>query len=100
VQIGRSFCPTGAPVAHATVRVGSIALNDQQKPVVGQARLIRHIVVPTCADHAHSTTTLEFRVAPPVAVTVHVDPTIRPADYAVGGDTRRLGAQLGFGFSP
>jgi hypothetical protein len=100
VQIGRSFCPTGAPIAHATVRVGSIALNDQQKPVVARARFVRHIVVPTCADHPHSTRTLEFRVAPPVAVTVHVDPTIRPADYAAGGDTRLLGAQLGFGFSP
>lgn len=97
VQVWSTLCPPNAPVQHATVTVGTVALNDQQKPVIGRTEAVRRIVVPTCADKTR-TATLQFRVAPPVAVKVHVSPTIQPSSYGLG-DTRQLGAHLGFGFS-
>jgi hypothetical protein len=99
VQVGRTFCPPGAPVAHAIVRVGPVALNDQQKPIVRKATYTRRIVVPSCADQKHPTRTLTFTVAPPLAVEVHVDKTISPADYGQS-DARQLGAQVGYSWTP
>ena len=98
VQVWSTLCPPGAPTQHATVRVGTVALNDQQKPIVGRLEAIRRMVVSTTCSGGRGVTTLEFHVAPPVAVTVHVSPTIRPSDYG-GSDSRELGAHLGFGFS-
>ncbi len=97
VQVWSTLCPPGAPVQHATVRVGTVALNDQQKPVVGRLEAQRQLVVPTTCSGGRGVATLDFHVAPPVAVTVHVSPTIRPSDYG-GSDSRELGAHLGFGF--
>ena len=98
VQVWSTLCPTGAPVQHATVRVGTVALNDQQKPVIGRLDAIRRIAVGTTCSGGTGVATLRFHVAPPVAVTVHVSPTIRPSDYGIS-DSRELGAHLGFGFA-
>jgi hypothetical protein len=97
VQVWSSLCPENAPKQHAIVRVGSVALNNQQKPIVGKTDAVRRFVVPNCLDKKHPVKNLFFHVAPPVAVTVHVTPTLRPADYGQG-DVRELGAHLGFGF--
>jgi hypothetical protein len=98
VQVWSTLCPPNAPKQHATVRVGTVALSNQQKPIVRRTEAVRHIVVANCADKVR-VTTLKFHVAPPVAVTVHVSPTLRPSDYGQG-DVRQLGAHLGFGFTP
>ena len=57
---------------------------------------MRNIRVSNCSDK-NRVSTLTFHVAPPVAVTVHVAPTLRPSDYGQG-DVRELGAHLGFSF--
>ncbi|HEY2327002.1 MAG TPA: hypothetical protein VGH52_05900 [Gaiellaceae bacterium] len=99
VQISSTLCPTNAPVQHATVRVGPVALNDQQKPVVAHAVYVRRIVVPSCHDPQHKPAYLTFSVRPPVAVTVMVTPTIQPSAYGGSSDSRELGAQVGYGWT-
>jgi hypothetical protein len=96
VQAWSTLCPPKAPRQFATIKVGTVALNSQQKPVVGRVEATRHIRVANCSDK-NRYSTLTFHVAPPIAVTVHVAPTLRPADYGQG-DARELGAHLGFGF--
>jgi hypothetical protein len=96
VQAWSTLCPPSAPRQYATIKVGTVALNDQQKPIVGRVEATRRIRVANCADKDR-VTTLTFHVAPPVAVTVHVAPTLRPSDYGES-DVRELGAHLGFGF--
>jgi hypothetical protein len=97
VQVWSTLCPPHAPRQSATVKVGTVALNAQQKPVVGNLEATRRIRVSNCSDKQR-VTTLRFHVAPPLAVSVHVTPTLRPSDYGQG-DPRELGAHLGFGFS-
>jgi hypothetical protein len=96
VTIGSTLCPTGAPVQHATVIVGPVALNNQQKPIVSHAVFTRRVVVPTCHDPRKRSATLTFRVRPPVAVSVDVKPTIQPSAYGGSSDARRLGAHVGY----
>lgn len=96
LQVWSTLCPPHAPRQFAYVKVGSVALNDQQKPIVGKLDASRKIRVANCSDK-NRVATLTFHVAPPVAVTVHVAPTLRPSDYGQG-DVRELGAHLGFGF--
>ncbi|HEX5480080.1 MAG TPA: hypothetical protein VFY79_10215, partial [Dehalococcoidia bacterium] len=99
VQIASTLCPTNAPVQHAIVRVGPVALNDQQKPVVQRAVFVRRIVVPTCKDPRNRSVKLTFAARPPVAVTVTVTPTIQPSSYGGSSDSRQLGAQVGYSWS-
>ena len=96
VQAWSTLCPPSAPRQLATIEVGTVALNDQQKPIVGRLEATRKIRVANCSDKDR-VTTLTFHVAPPIAVTVHVAPTLRPSDYGLS-DVRELGAHLGFGF--
>jgi hypothetical protein len=100
VQLSSTLCPPHAPVHHATVRVGPVALNEQRAPIVLHPTFVRRVVVPTCADPpSHRSTTLDFHVRTPVAVEVHVDKTIEPAAYGISDDTRQLGAEVGFSFA-
>lgn len=96
VQAWSTLCPPKAPPQYATIKVGTVALSNQQKPVVGRVEASRRIRVANCSDK-NRVTTLTFHVAPPIAVTVHVAPTLRPSDYGLS-DVRELGAHLGFGF--
>lgn len=96
LQLWSTLCPPGAPRQYAYIKVGTVALNDQQKPVIGRLEAFRKVRVSNCADK-NRVTTLRFHVAPPVAVTMHVAPTLRPADYGQS-DVRELGAHFGFGF--
>ena len=99
VQIASTLCPTNAPVQHAVVRVGPVALNDQQKPIVQHVMFVRRVVVPTCKDPRNRSAKLTFAVRPPVAVTVIVTPTIQPSSYGGSSDSRQLGAQVGYSWS-
>lgn len=99
VELSRTFCPAGAPRAHATIRVGPVALSDQQKPILKRVLFTKRVPVPTCLDK-HSTRVVSFHVAPPVVMTVHVTPTIQPSSYGASSDVRFLGAHVGFGFTP
>jgi hypothetical protein len=96
VQAWSTLCPPNAPRQTAIIKVGTVALNNQQKPVVGRVEALRKIRVANCSDK-NRVSTLTFHVAPPLAVTVHVSPTLRPSDYGQG-DVRELGAHLGFSF--
>lgn len=95
VSVGRTgFCSNAAPPAHVTIRVGPLQLNEQNAPVVLQPTDIRRLVVPNCLSKE-----LTFRIAPPVAVELTATPLVHPLDYNVG-DSRYLGAQVGFAFTP
>lgn len=97
VQVGRQFCPVGAPRTHATVLVGPLTLDANNNATIRKIAARRRFVVPTCLDKP-STKTLHFQVAPPFDVQVHIDHTVRPTDYGQS-DARQLGAQVGFGFT-
>ncbi len=88
------FCAQTAPEAHVTIRIGTVALNEQQKPVLGRTLVTRHRVLANCAQWVE---TLPAR--PPFAVTVHVTPLIRPSDYGAS-DARELGAVVDWKFTP
>jgi hypothetical protein len=95
VSASRSaFCNQSAPKAHVTIKVGTVALNDQFKPVLGRALVIRHRVLANCATWEE-----KLPARPPFAVTVHVTPLIRPADYGAS-DARELGAVVDWKFTP
>jgi hypothetical protein len=88
------FCNQSAPKAHVTIELGTVALNEQQKPVIGKVLVVRRRVLANCAQWVE-----RLAARPPVAVAVHVSPTFRLVDYG-GSDTRDLGAQVGWTFTP
>jgi hypothetical protein len=93
-SVGRAgFCGAGVTAPHITVRIGPVRLNEQKAPFVAAPTAVRRLVVPNCA-----TRTLTFRITPPFAVEVSATPLVHPVDYNVG-DSRYLGAQVGFSFS-
>jgi hypothetical protein len=95
VSASRSgFCNQAAPKAHVTIKVGTVALNQQQKPVLGKTLAVRRRILPNCGQWEEA-----IPVRPPFAVTVHVEPTVRPSDYGAS-DARELGAQVGWTFEP
>jgi hypothetical protein len=95
VSASRSgFCNQAAPKAHVTIKVGEVALNEQQKPVLGRALVIRRRVLANCATWAE-----KIPARPPFVVTVHVTPLVRPSDYGTS-DARELGAVVDWAFTP
>lgn len=95
VTVGRAgFCASNAPKTHIAVRVGPVALNQQRAPIVTRASRIERFVLPNCRSKR-----ILVPVVPPVAVVVTASPTVRPSDYGIG-DSRDLGAQVGFSFTP
>jgi hypothetical protein len=94
IVVSRSgFCSKAVPGTHVTLRVGPLALNEQHAPSVSHATWTKTFLLPNCGVR-HFTVT----IAPPLAVQVRADPTVRPTDYG-GSDNRDLGAQVGFSFS-
>jgi len=87
------FCSKVAPGTHITVRVGPLALNEQHAPSVAHATWVKRFLLPNCQVRRFTVT-----IAPPLAVQVHADPTVRPSDYG-SSESRELGAQVGFSFS-
>jgi hypothetical protein len=90
----RAFCNRTAPPAHVTVGVGPAGLDEQQKPYLPRATLVRRFVVQNCTQRA-----IEIPARPPFAVTVRVSPRVRPSDFG-GSDARDLGAIVGWSFTP
>jgi hypothetical protein len=76
-----------------TVRVGPLVLNEQHAPAVSRATWSKAFALPNCAQRTFTVT-----IAPPLAVQVHADPTVRPSDYGAT-ESRDLGAQVGFSFT-
>jgi hypothetical protein len=89
----RGFCATGLPAPHIVVRAGPIELNEQRAPVVRRPSYVRRLVVPNCQVR-----NLTIRIRPPFAVQVSATPLFHPVDYNIG-DSRYLGAQVGFAFT-
>jgi hypothetical protein len=87
------FCASTAPPAHITLRVGPVALNEQRAPIVERASRIERVILPNCRSK-----TVSVAAVPPVAVIVTAS-TVQPSNYG-GSDTRNLGAQVGFSFTP
>ncbi|HST15208.1 MAG TPA: hypothetical protein VLJ44_10195 [Gaiellaceae bacterium] len=95
VSASRSgFCTQAAPKAHVTIEVGEVALNEQQKPVLGRALVTRRRVLANCATWDE-----KISARPPFAVAVHVTPLVRPSDYGAS-DARELGAVVDWKFTP
>jgi hypothetical protein len=93
-SVGRAgFCGAGVPSPHIVVRVGPVRLNEQNAPYVATPSAVRRLVVANC-----STKSLTFRVKPPFVVEVSATPLVHPVDYNIG-DSRYLGAQVGFSFT-
>jgi hypothetical protein len=88
------FCAQSAPKTNVTIRIGTAALNEQQKPVLGRTLVTRHRILANCDEWAE-----KLPVRAPFVVTVHVSPTVRPSDYGAS-DVRELGAQVGWSFTP
>jgi len=88
------FCSQAAPKAHVTIRIGSVALNDQKKPILGTTYLTRRRVLANCSQWDE-----KLPARPPFAVAVHVTPTVRPSDYGAP-DSRELGAVVDWKFTP
>jgi hypothetical protein len=90
----KGFCSKDAPGTHAIVRIGPLALDEQHGPEVAHATKTVRFKLENCGQRD-----ITLRIAPPVAVQVHVSPTVRPSDYGAS-DNRDLGAQVGFSFTP
>jgi hypothetical protein len=81
----------GVP-GHATIRVGTVELDDNGIPGIGRTIATRHVVVPNGQDRP-------VRIpipSTPARVRVDVTPTFHPS----ASDTRDLGAQVSFKFIP
>ncbi|HEY3184753.1 MAG TPA: hypothetical protein VGJ77_18070 [Gaiellaceae bacterium] len=96
VTVDRSGFSGPAPTTTALVQVGPLAIDDAHQPTIGHVRFERRFVVGNGPGNGR---TLTFRVAPPFHVRVHVSRTFKPSDYGIS-DSRDLGAQVTFQFSP
>jgi hypothetical protein len=95
INVSRAgFCASTAPKTHITLRVGPLELNEQRAPIVPRPTHIEQFVLPNCRSR-----TIHVAATPPVAVVVTANPTVRPSDYGIS-DSRDLGAQVGFSFTP
>jgi hypothetical protein len=95
VDVGRrGFCDTSAPGTNVVVRIGPVALDEQRAPHVVRPATVRRFHVANCG-----LVKTRVHVQPPVAVEVVASPTLRPSDYGAS-ESRELGAQVGFAFTP
>lgn len=93
VDVSRAgFCATTAPNTHVTVTVGPVGLDPQRNPIVARAVATRPFLLKNCKIRR-----LHFKIAPPVAVHVHVADLIKLSDYGFS-DNRTVGATVGFKF--
>ena len=88
-------CAETIPVAAVTVRVGPVAVVNEQ-PGFGRVDDVVHRELAPCsvADP------VVVRATIPYHVEVTVTPTFVPDKVSGGGDARELGAQVGFDFLP
>jgi hypothetical protein len=93
-SVGRGgFCATGVPAPHIVVRAGPLELDEQNAPTIVHPSYVRRLVVPNCQVR-----NLTIRIRPPFAVQVSATPLFHPVDFNIG-DSRYLGAQVGFSFT-
>lgn len=88
-------CATSIPVADVTVRVGPVAVIDEQPGFARVDEVVRRKLAPcSVADPVIVRATIPYHVE------VTVSPTFVPDEVSGGGDVRQLGAQVGFDFLP
>jgi hypothetical protein len=92
VVLSRTAYNGNAPAGHATIRVGTVRIDNNQQAQLDVVTATRRARVVN--DHQQ---TIEIPVRQtPVRVEVRITPTFQGAT----GDTRELGAQVGFTFVP
>lgn len=94
IAVSRQGACSGIPVADVTVRVGPVAVVNEQ-PGFERVDDVIHRKLEPCG-----LTQIVTRATVPYHVEVEVSPTFVPDDVAGGGDVRELGAQVGFDFQP
>jgi hypothetical protein len=95
VVVSRQGACGALPVADVTIEIGPIAVVDDQ-PGFARVDETIHRKLPPCG-----LTQVVTRARVPYHVEVTVSPTFIPAEVDSGsGDTRELGAQVGFDFLP
>jgi hypothetical protein len=87
-------CGGGIPTADVTVRIGPVAVVDEQ-PGFERVDETFHRTLEPCG-----LTQIVTRAMVPYHVELDVSPTFVPDDVSGGGDRRELGAQVGFDFLP
>jgi len=90
VDLSRTAFTGKGPPGRATIRVGTVKVNDEGAPVFGRTLVVRHAVVRNGGR-----TVVRIHV-PSTPVTVQVNMTT----FRAPPDTRALAAQPGFTFSP
>ena len=89
-------CGDAFPTSTAVVRLGPLAVGENRQPALARVDEERRVRLRPCAVE-----TVVLRAAVPFHVEVEVQPTFKPSDVDAGsGDTRDLGAQVGYGFLP
>ncbi len=95
VVVSRQGACGGVPTADVTVRIGPVAVVDKQPGFARVDEVVRR-KLPACG-----LTQVVTRATVPYRVEVTVSPTFVPNKVdASSGDTRELGAQVGFDFIP
>jgi hypothetical protein len=92
VDVRRTDYTGPGPPGHVTVRVGTVRLDKNGIPEIGRALTTRRFLIHNGEDHP-----IRVPVArTPVRVEVDVTPTFQPST----SDTRQLGAQVNYLFTP
>jgi hypothetical protein len=87
-------CGGGIPTADVTVRIGPVAVVDEQPGFERVDETFHRTLEPCGLTH------LVTRATVPYHVELDVTPTFVPDEVSGGGDRRELGAQVGFDFLP
>ena len=88
-------CDARIPVSDVTVRIGPVAVVDDQPGFARVNHVVRRKLAPcSVADP------VIVRATVPYHVEVTVSPTFVPDEFGGGGDVRPLGAQVGVDFIP
>ena len=94
VVVSRQGACGRIPTADVTVRIGPVAVVDEQPGFARIDEVVRR-KLPACGIAQVVT-----RATVPYHVEVSVSPTFVPDEVGGGGDVRELGAQVGFDFLP
>jgi hypothetical protein len=78
---------------HVTIKVGRLIRGADQQPALGKVSQVLRWTV-----HSGKTKVFYVRAVPSTRVEMSISPTFSPYDYG-GGDRRRLGAQVSYGFT-
>ena len=92
IDLRRTGYNGNAPPGKTLIQVGTVRLDNRERPVIGHLLAVRRVVVRNGGE-------VIVRVPvpkTPVRAVIKISPTFRPS----ATDTRDLGAQVGFSFVP